>query len=118
MPISTHESEQDRHLLLQSLQAFGRGDEEAPLVSKWTNSVADGFSLNSKASAVESEDQAIAFVLSTDDVDRHGDVIAADGWVLNSYRTNPVLLTQLQAQNDWVRRRKPRCHSHCESPVY
>jgi hypothetical protein len=45
-----------------------------------------------KGSSSESEEQAITFVLSTDDVDRHGDVISADGWVLDSYRENPVLL--------------------------
>ena len=37
-------------------------------------------------------DGPVTFVLSTDDVDRHGDVVAADGWVLDSYRKNPVLL--------------------------
>ena len=33
-----------------------------------------------------------AFVLSTDEVDRHGDVVSADGWRLEAYRHNPVLL--------------------------
>ena len=33
-----------------------------------------------------------AFVLSTDDVDRHGDVVSADGWRLEAYLRNPVLL--------------------------
>ena len=32
------------------------------------------------------------FVLSTDEVDRHGDVVAAEGWNLEFYRRNPVLL--------------------------
>lgn len=32
------------------------------------------------------------FVLSTDEVDRHGDIVAADGWSLDAYRRNPVLL--------------------------
>lgn len=35
---------------------------------------------------------AITFVLSTDDVDRHGDVVSADGWRLEAYLRNPVLL--------------------------
>jgi HK97 family phage prohead protease len=39
-----------------------------------------------------STDGPVTCVLSTDDVDRHGDVVAADGWVLDSYRKNPVLL--------------------------
>ena len=35
---------------------------------------------------------AVTFVLSTDEVDRHGDVVCADGWRLEAYRENPVLL--------------------------
>ena len=34
----------------------------------------------------------VTFVLSTDDVDRHGDVVSAEGWRLEAYRENPVLL--------------------------
>ena len=34
----------------------------------------------------------VTFVLSTDDVDRHGDVVSSDGWRLEAYRENPVLL--------------------------
>lgn len=34
----------------------------------------------------------VTFVLSTDEVDRHGDVVSADGWLLEAYRENPVLL--------------------------
>ena len=94
MPTSTQESERDRRLLLESMQAFGRGVGEAPLVTKWTRSAEDGVSLSGKPLIRESEDEAITFVLSTDEVDRHGDVISADGWVLDSYRENPVLLTQ------------------------
>jgi hypothetical protein len=32
----------------------------------------------------------MTFVISTDEIDRHGDVIVADGWKLDSYRKNPV----------------------------
>ena len=46
MPTSTQESERDRRLLLESLQAFGRGLGEAPLVTKWTNSMEDVASLS------------------------------------------------------------------------
>ena len=35
---------------------------------------------------------SFTFVLSTDDVDRHGDVVSADGWRLEAYLRNPVLL--------------------------
>ena len=34
----------------------------------------------------------VTFVLSTDDVDRHGDVVLANGWRLDAYLRNPVLL--------------------------
>ena len=34
----------------------------------------------------------VTFVLSTDEVDRHGDVVCPDGWRLAAYRENPVLL--------------------------
>ena len=34
----------------------------------------------------------MTFVISTDDVDRHGDVISVKGWRLESYRRNPVFL--------------------------
>ena len=92
MPTSTQESERDRRLLLESLHAFSRGVGEAPLVTKRTRWAEDSAGLGGKPLIGESEDQAITFVLSTDDVDRHGDVICADGWVLDSYRENPVLL--------------------------
>ena len=97
MPTSTQESGRDRRVLLESLQAFGRGVEEAPMVTKWTHLGTDGVKPGGEPFVKEpshplSKDQAITFVLSTDDVDRHGDVIAADGWVLDSYRENPVLL--------------------------
>ncbi len=92
MPTNTLESGQDRRLLLESLQAFDRGSGEAPLVTKWTHWSEDGPSLGDRPLIGKSEDQAITFVLSTDDVDRHGDVVSADGWVLDSYRENPVLL--------------------------
>ena len=105
MPTSTHETGRERRLLLESLQAFSRGAGEAPLVTKWTMAsepFAGSFSspggdcplkdLHRKESQDGHNDQAITFVLSTDDVDRHGDIISADGWALDSYRANPVLL--------------------------
>ena len=97
MPTSTHEPGRERRLLLESLQAFSRGVGEAPLVTKWTNGSESGLRPSSDCPLKdlhqkEHQDEAITFVLSTDDVDRHGDVISADGWVLDSYRQNPVLL--------------------------
>ena len=42
--------------------------------------------------ANEEKSGELTFVLSTDDVDRHGDVVASDGWRLEAYLRNPVLL--------------------------
>src|SRR6185503_15155295 len=36
--------------------------------------------------------RTLDFTISTSDVDRYGDTIAADGWKLESYRKNPVVL--------------------------
>ena len=35
---------------------------------------------------------ALTVIVSTGDVDRHGDVVSPDGWRLDSYRRNPVVL--------------------------
>ena len=35
---------------------------------------------------------ALTFVASTGEVDRHGDTVALDGWKLDEYRQNPVVL--------------------------
>ena len=58
------------------------------MLTKWrcpAVSVAEGKS-------VDDPDAPVTFVLSTDEVDRHGDVISAEGWRLESYLKNPVLL--------------------------
>ncbi len=34
----------------------------------------------------------MAFVISTDEIDRHGGVIQAQGWQLDAYLNNPVFL--------------------------
>jgi len=74
----------ERERLLEALDAFGRGVGDAPLLRKWTET---GTSQEAPGPA-----QRISFVLSTEEVDRHGDVISADGWNLESYRNNPVFL--------------------------
>jgi hypothetical protein len=48
MPTSTQESGRERRLLLESLQAFSRGDGDAPLVTKWTAASKSGVSLDSE----------------------------------------------------------------------
>ncbi len=41
--------------------------------------------------AVDGDERAIDFVISTDSLDRHGDRISQDGWKLDAYRKNPVV---------------------------
>ena len=57
--------------LLTVLEAVGEGHGEAPVLA---------------------EAQAMTVALSTDEVDRHGDIISADGWQLDAYLENPVVL--------------------------
>ena len=74
--------EWQRERLLEALEAYRRGIGDAPLLRKWSGTPGDAAGLE--------QGEPMAFVISTDDVDRHGDVIAADGWDLDSYRKNPV----------------------------
>ncbi len=74
----------ERERLLEALDAYQRGLSDAPLLHKWTES---------QAGISESEGGLpMPFVISTDEVDRHGDVILAQGWQLDAYRNNPVFL--------------------------
>ena len=74
----------ERERLLEALDAFRRGLSDSPLVRKWNEA--------GSSSGETAQEQRISFVLSTDEVDRHGDVISTDGWKLDSYRNNPVFL--------------------------
>ena len=73
-----------RERLLEALDAFYRGLAEAPLVRKQTEFSPPG--------SAPSADSRMTFAISTEEVDRHGDIIAADGWRLESYSRNPVFL--------------------------
>ena len=73
-----------RERLLEALDAYSRGLSDAPLLHKWTKS--------DVTAAGDDRDQPMSFIISTDDVDRHGDVIVAEGWRLDSYLANPVFL--------------------------
>ena len=42
--------------------------------------------------AIVDREPIMTFAISTEDVDRHGDVLAVDGWRLESYLQNPVFL--------------------------
>ena len=90
----------ERERLLESLDAYTRGVAAAPLVRKWTEATATLESLPSSREERRAPEPLAAlglggdmtFLVSTDDVDRHGDVIAVDGWHLQAYRRNPVFL--------------------------
>lgn len=41
---------------------------------------------------VNEEDRSVRFTISTDSIDRHGDTVSVDGWKLENYRKNPVVL--------------------------
>ena len=73
-----------RERLLEALDAHSRGLVEPPIVRKRTElpppePVTDG-------------NQSMTFAISTEDVDRHGDVIVTGGWRLDHYARNPVFL--------------------------
>ncbi len=42
--------------------------------------------------AIDTEKRTITAMVSTDSIDRHGDVIVPAGWKLDNYRKNPVVL--------------------------
>ena len=86
-----------RERLLEALEAYRTGVGEAPLLRKWSESGNQAATANPDSSIPASkaiQPGPMSFVLSTDEQDRHGDVIATGGWNLDSYRKNPVLLTQ------------------------
>ncbi len=90
-----------RAALLAALAAHRRGMAEAPVVCKWdagTPAVrrtrherpADG--ANGWAVVEDAGAGPLVFVASTGEVDRHGDTVAPEGWWLDAYRDNPVVL--------------------------
>jgi len=42
--------------------------------------------------AIDLEAKTVDFVVSTEDVDRDGDIIRSEGWELDAFRQNPVVL--------------------------
>lgn len=61
---------------------------DAPL--KTDLAVAKSFS--TRDAAVNDEKRTIDFTISTEDIDRYGDIVKADGWKLDNYKQNPVVL--------------------------
>ena len=98
--------------LLRALAAYGRGLGDAPMVRKW-GMVADAAVVRQahhEREAAPTDPQGtrlprsarndkevgfnggLTFVASTGAVDRHGDTVAPEGWRLDAYRENPVVL--------------------------
>ncbi len=50
--------------------------------------------MQSRATTVNEKDFTVDFVLSTGDIDRHGDIIEQTSWILDPFKTNPVFLEQ------------------------
>ena len=79
----------ERDRLLEALDSYKRGFSDAPHLRKWTDMSALGPSDGSQQSLPR---DALTFVVSTDEVDRHGDIVSVEGWRLDAYRQNPVFL--------------------------
>ena len=94
-PDPTH----DRAALLRALAACARGVGDAPMVCKW-GTLAEPAQGDHKSrpydeagkASEKSLSSALTFVASTGAVDRHGDTVAPEGWRLDAYRENPVVL--------------------------
>ena len=78
------ESSWERERLLESLESYRRGLSDAPLLHKWGE--------GEVRAGEDHPGRVMGFVISTDEVDRHGDVIVPEGWQLEAYRRNPVFL--------------------------
>ena len=87
-----------RSALLEALAAYRRGLREAPAVCKWgigTGTVAataTGFPRYARNDQAGDDRGPLLFVASNGAVDRHGDTVAPEGWRLDGYRENPVVL--------------------------
>lgn len=99
----------ERQAALEQLEAYRRGLAEPPLLIRWHGDAGPATPIAAADNAANpaggaphinaanpanaaAEGGPALFVLSTDEVDRHGDVVAAEGWNLEFYRRNPVLL--------------------------
>ena len=94
------EEPQQRERLLESLESYRRGLADPPLLRKWSGGPtggrevvvggeADEYSHTQKEADSEAP---LTFVISSEEVDRHGDVVLAQGWRLQAYLQNPVFL--------------------------
>ena len=93
---TTGDTTWQRERLLEALDAYNRGLVDAPLLRKRTESQTPGAGLaqasNPAFDPAPDTTERMTFAISTGEVDRHGDVLAVDGWRLESYLRNPVFL--------------------------
>ena len=89
----------ERDRLMEALESYKRGLSDAPYLRKWSDKLSPsllfptGQGASGAACKMGDEDGGITtFVVSTDQVDRHGDVILVEGWRLEAYMRNPVFL--------------------------
>ena len=71
----------ERERLLEALDSYERGLSDAPYIQKWADK-----------STGRGDEGPMSFVVSTDEVDRHGDTISVEGWRYDAYIRNPVFL--------------------------
>ena len=93
------ESPWRRERLLESLESYRRGLAEAPLLRKRSGGptggreVVVGHGDEYAHTQKDADSEApLTFVISSEEVDRHGDVVLAQGWRLQAYLQNPVFL--------------------------
>ena len=111
------ESPWQRERLLESLESYRRGLADAPLLRKWNPASFDKLRMNGGGINVSGDgirlgggvkdegegsvgfprtekeaETPMTFVISSEEVDRHGDVVLAQGWRLQAYLQNPVFL--------------------------
>ena len=90
----------ERERMLEALDAYRRGLCEPPVIRKWSAALAAGETRASVSGEYEdsggsdglTDATAMTFVISTDEVDHHGDIISARGWQLDTYKNNPVFM--------------------------
>ncbi len=83
---------QERAALRRALDSYRSGGGEAPAVCRWAGDAAPAGRDAGDAVTERAAGGLLTVVASTGEVDRHGDVVSPDGWHLEGYRRNPVIL--------------------------